>query len=682
MSKNAYVGVKPQILEYIESTGTQYISTGWLAGVGDKIEFECSTTKEFCVGSRKAVNDDAFFLWVRNNQGDIAVGLGDYTNVYEYDYTNSNQKHKYTFDSTGKVYIDDELITSNAGTLEVSTSYNIYLGLFNNGGTAVSGDTYGGKLYSCKVYSKQGLVRHMIPAKDSNGVCCLYDKLMKKFYYNKGTGDFIEGPVVGSISELQSVARKVKRMYVGVKKTTADNILKNGSLAKNTDGWTISSYNTVTQKDGYTNIKITRAGTGTYPNYQMFETISGNTSETRQVIYACAKVRGKSTNVSYPRVYLSRYSNGSSSVNYSDFASIDGKSGTALNDGDWHIVSTQVQTYNTSSGAYFDYFRVAFGISSATINDEMDIKEVYLVNLTETFGKGKEPTKEWCDANLTTYADKIAITNGQSVARKIKNGYVGVSGKAREFYTEPGQLINYTMLYNAGDECEEVTGGWVAGNSASWGGITKNATNMVGNLQTSGGGKGGVATNNKISLANYNGALLVIAGTSTGTSVTVGLICSTSIHSSYGRVYGSAIIYKEVQSGKNIEKNAYTVEFSKTEEAYINAYVESSSYSGTHSVTLYNMCLLKQDDWQYLCTVAGLNPTNYADETALCADSTAISTILSNRNAVECMLRECTGTFMGEFVTSNICLTALNNSPYTTIIHANEHWNKFLNMVA
>ena len=246
-----------------------------------------------------------------------------------------------------------------------------------------------------------------------------------------------------AITTCKGVAKKIKRAYGGVKKETADNILTNGSLYASAKEWTINSANTLTQNDGYVSIKCTSTGTGTYPNYQAFSIVSGDTSDTVQILYAYAKVRGKTTNVSYPRVYLSSYKNGVAEVVYSNLMSIDGKIGTELNDGEWHTVSYRAVTYNIDTQNYWDYFRIAFGISASTINDEMDIKEVFLVNLTETFGRGNEPSKAWCDENLTNYLDEIPITNCKGIAKKLIKGYIGVGGVARPFFSDEKKLFYY-----------------------------------------------------------------------------------------------------------------------------------------------------------------------------------------------------------------------------------------------
>ena len=56
--------------------------------------------------------------------------------------------------------------------------------------------------------------------------------------------------------------------------------------------------------------------------------------------------------------------------------------------------------------------------------------------------------------------------------------------------------------------------------------------------------------------------------------------------------------------------------------------------------------------------------------------------LLSNESAVRYMIYNCTGDFMVSAIKSSVFLTALESSPYKEMVYANEHWAKFLAMVA
>ena len=49
------------------------------------------------------------------------------------------------------------------------------------------------QLYSFKIYDNNTLVRDYIPVLGLSSRPCLFDKLEKKCYYNRGTGEFLYG---------------------------------------------------------------------------------------------------------------------------------------------------------------------------------------------------------------------------------------------------------------------------------------------------------------------------------------------------------------------------------------------------------------------------------------------------------------------------------------------------------
>ena len=104
--------------------------------------------------------------------------------------------------------------------------------------------------------------------------------------------------------------------------------------------------------------------------------------------------------------------------------------------------------------------------------------------------------------------------------------------------------------------------------------------------------------------------------------------------------------------------------------------------SGTINANFYALILFKEDDWQKLCEIVGLTASDYANESTLCSNSTAISTILNNKEAINYMVHNCTGTFMSAFLQSQTALNALNSSPYKVLVYQNDVWIKFLSMVA
>lgn len=215
MAKGAYIGVEnftPIALpsgytqvEYIESSGTQYINTGFKANQNTRVKMKFTyKSGDVVFGAYDAGGSNAYALqavsgkWYTyhgnsNATSSIAVTAG---NTYEVD-MNKNT-----------TYIDGALArTANVNTF--AGSYPILLSCLYNG-TSGAGVYTSLRIYYCQIYDNGTLVRDYVPCKNSSGTVGLYDIKNGKFYTNAGSGTFTAGAAHGS------VARKVKKGYIGV----------------------------------------------------------------------------------------------------------------------------------------------------------------------------------------------------------------------------------------------------------------------------------------------------------------------------------------------------------------------------------------------------------------------------------------------------------------------------------
>ena len=190
--------VKYTVIEYLESTGTQWIDTGFISnqdtGVKTKTVFDSVINNETMVfGSATVFNENAFefYLWDsepsfnynnRNLQQGVKISVGD-TIVVDWN------KNIIKYSKNDEPYIQ---IMGNCG--EFTTPYPMYI-FANKRPTSITGGKV--KIYYFQIYDNDTLVRNFIPVLDSDGVPCMFDLVEHKFYYNAGTGDFIAGPIVG-----------------------------------------------------------------------------------------------------------------------------------------------------------------------------------------------------------------------------------------------------------------------------------------------------------------------------------------------------------------------------------------------------------------------------------------------------------------------------------------------------
>ena len=174
--------LEPEQLDYIESTGTQYIDTGFVPNQDTKIEIDMVRLNDtFVYGSRTSLSSNAFGLaFMSDTQLRSDYGTENIT----YD-LNTSERHIYEKDKN-LLYIDGELVVTHTNSTFVCPG-NLYLFGLNNNGTFAGGIH---KIYSLKIYDNGTLIRDFVPYKDKFGDACLKDLVENKYYYNKGTGKF------------------------------------------------------------------------------------------------------------------------------------------------------------------------------------------------------------------------------------------------------------------------------------------------------------------------------------------------------------------------------------------------------------------------------------------------------------------------------------------------------------
>ena len=186
-------------LEYIESTGKQYINTNVKSSSNLKISVDAFrpatvTGEHYLFGGRTNASSPNRFTFTTLADGTYGYQFGNVTSPA---ITTSikiiNQKYNILLDKTG-IYINN-IYQQNTyiGTFgaNVDGSNIVLFGLLNN--TSFDSRSWIGKIYSAKIYDNNVLVRNFVPANDSSNVVGMYDLVEGKFYTNKGTGTFVAG---------------------------------------------------------------------------------------------------------------------------------------------------------------------------------------------------------------------------------------------------------------------------------------------------------------------------------------------------------------------------------------------------------------------------------------------------------------------------------------------------------
>lgn len=167
-------------LEYIESTGTQYLDTGITVNKNDNKELIMSCQ----------LGNDGSYAGANGYMQYQASITGGAKGILKISYKNNIET----------TYFNDAVKLTKDWTSAYSGT-NVKLGIFKLGGT--NNTWYNssawqiGKLYYYKLYDNGTLIRDFIPVKRTlDNKCGLWDKVTKAFYPNAGTGDFTAGPTI------------------------------------------------------------------------------------------------------------------------------------------------------------------------------------------------------------------------------------------------------------------------------------------------------------------------------------------------------------------------------------------------------------------------------------------------------------------------------------------------------
>ena len=187
-------------LDYIQSSGTQYINTGFKPNGNSRIVMDCEPTSVdntfgfFCARTATSATDatsNTLFLISGN---------------YRKDFYGTSKTTSGAYGAGKRITID-----SNKNNVTIGTDYSLSLTASTNSSpmalllmaTAVPGSTAGTltnianfakmKLYSAQVYDNGTLVRDFIPCKNASGAIGLWDNVNSVFYANAGTGTFSTG---------------------------------------------------------------------------------------------------------------------------------------------------------------------------------------------------------------------------------------------------------------------------------------------------------------------------------------------------------------------------------------------------------------------------------------------------------------------------------------------------------
>lgn len=185
-------------LEYIQSSGTQYIDTGFKPNQDTRVVTKFDMTQTDTAwrklwGSGSGSYNLDFALW---NDGT--------TKLQSYYGTKTNNAVPITsmslnVDANKNIWeYSGEKITFDKNNFTCAYSMYIFNVNKDDNSQYLPGMM---KLYLFKIYDNDVLVRDFIPCKNPSGIVGLYDSVNHQFYQNAGSGTFIAGPEIPSTED-------------------------------------------------------------------------------------------------------------------------------------------------------------------------------------------------------------------------------------------------------------------------------------------------------------------------------------------------------------------------------------------------------------------------------------------------------------------------------------------------
>ena len=183
-------------LNYLKSTGTQYINTGYIYGVNSDFStsmYFYNATGQLCGAvddnSRIALATDSqrklYFAPFKEHIGTPSI----WPESFRYKFSTHGAILTATFTRGGIEYTST--IDNSAYDFDGTTIPFYLFGRNNNGSANLPSGTLSIWLFS--FFENGSTVMNLVPCLDSNGTPCMFDTVKRKTFYNAGTGDFLWG---------------------------------------------------------------------------------------------------------------------------------------------------------------------------------------------------------------------------------------------------------------------------------------------------------------------------------------------------------------------------------------------------------------------------------------------------------------------------------------------------------
>ena len=196
-------------LEYLESSGTQYIDTGIIPTGATKVRcvFSLDNLNNFSpvFWSRGSSSTDKAFCFEGENNGQARWDYGNYGALQVANVLVAGQRYTVEVNS-GTLSVAESTLQRTEQTFTGAGSIILFnfCNYVNGERQMLSAACQPVRIYSFDIYSGSTLVLSLVPYR-KNGVVCMYDKVSQTYFYNAGTGTFTGGPAVADNERVEYI---------------------------------------------------------------------------------------------------------------------------------------------------------------------------------------------------------------------------------------------------------------------------------------------------------------------------------------------------------------------------------------------------------------------------------------------------------------------------------------------
>lgn len=238
--------------EFLESTGTQRISTNWtpLAEVTDNLEAGFKADHQVLSGSRAPLglsySNGAFGLTSTFVGVTVDVYFGSQIRYpggdsvsYNRMLVQVNYKNSRMLDISSSAFNKNRALTVQAISAPILNPMPLFVSRTQDQGIASPYSVC--RIWSVEFTERDSVVNSFVAAIDKQGVPCMFDKVTKTPFYNKGSGAFIVGLTLNQALKLADLPDGGGALSVSLPSNyLEDENVTNAITVANTKGWDIT----------------------------------------------------------------------------------------------------------------------------------------------------------------------------------------------------------------------------------------------------------------------------------------------------------------------------------------------------------------------------------------------------------------------------------------------------------